>query len=125
MWGMLSTGGADGNGGDGRGYGCRQCASYAAWRGAKETGKYVSWGNANTFDDYASNDARFTVTTTPRANSIGVMDFSPYGHVVWVEAVNGDGTVRVAQYNYNYGAGWGMFSRVDLPAATYDWYIYF
>jgi surface antigen len=53
------------------------------------------------------------------------MDFSPYGHVVWVEAVNGDGTVQVAQYNYNYGAGWGMFSRMNLSAATYDWYIYF
>lgn len=124
MWGMLSTGGADGNGGDGHGYGCRQCASYAAWRAAKETGIYVSWGNANMFDDRAKS-AGFEVKKTPRAKSIGVMDFEPYGHVVWIEAVNGDGSVRAAQYNYNYGAGWGMFSRMDMPASTYDWYIYF
>jgi len=124
MWGMLSTGGADGDGHDGHGYGCRQCVSYAAWRAAKYSGMYVSWGNANTFDDYARS-AGFTVSSTPRANSIGVMDFSPYGHVVWVEAVNGDGSVQIAQYNYNYGAGWGMFSRMNMPASTYDWYIYF
>jgi surface antigen/uncharacterized membrane-anchored protein YhcB (DUF1043 family) len=124
MWGMLSTGGANGSGGDGHGYGCRQCASYAAWRAAKETGIYPSWGNANQFDDHAA-AAGFTVSAVPRDRSIGVMEAGYYGHVVWVEAVNGDGTIRVAQYNYNYGTGWGMFSRMNLPISAFDKFIYF
>ena len=32
----VSHGGADGNGGDGYGYGCRQCVSYAAWKCAQQ-----------------------------------------------------------------------------------------
>ena len=48
MVGYYSLDGADGNGGDGYGYGCRQCVSYAAWRVAKETGYYpVNWGQCD------------------------------------------------------------------------------
>ena len=46
MQGYMSTGGSNGNGGDGHGYGCRQCVSYVAWKIAKETGIYYqNWGN--------------------------------------------------------------------------------
>ena len=126
MSGYLSTGGADGNGGDGRGYGCRQCASYAAWKIAKVTGRYYSWGNAVNFTQNAKNAGY--AEGGPRAGSIAVMDPAKagqgYGHVAWVEAVNNDGTVTVSQYNYDYGQGYGMYSEMKLSVNSFDHYIY-
>jgi surface antigen len=119
-----STGGADGNGGDGHGYGCRQCASYVAWRIAKETGIYYSWGNAVNFTQNAKNAGY--VEGAPMAGSIAVMDpataGASEGHVAWVEAVSGD-KVTVSQYNYDYGQGYGMYSEMVLSASAFDHYI--
>jgi surface antigen/peptidoglycan hydrolase CwlO-like protein len=128
MQGYLSTGGADGNGTDGYGYGCRQCASYAAWRVAKETGNYpVNWGNAVDFPSSARLSG-YTTGSTPRPGSLAVMSAAqaggPDGHVAWVEAVNGDGTIIVSQYNYNYGAGWGLYSEMQLSASAFATYVY-
>lgn len=125
MWGYLSTGGVDGNGGDGHGYGCRQCASYVAWRIAKETGRYYSWGNAVNFTQSAINEGY--QEGGPQAGSIAVMDpgtaGNGYGHVAWVEAVNG-GQVLISQYNYNYGAGYGMYSEMWLSSSAFDHYVH-
>lgn len=120
-----STGGSDGNGGDGHGYGCRQCASYAAWRIAKETGVYPSWGDAVNFTSNAINT--FNSSDGPaEAGSIAVMDPAKagqfHGHVAWVEAVSGD-QVLVSQYNYNYGAGYGMYSKMWLSVNAFDHYV--
>lgn len=119
--------GIDGMGTDGYGYGCRQCVSYVAWRVGKERG-YVprNWGNAN---DWVANGraAGYTVSREPRAGSAGVIYGGQYGHIVWVESVNGDGTLTVAQYNYFNagGPGWGNFSRMIVPSGTYQYFIYF
>jgi surface antigen len=125
MWGYLSTGGADGNGGDGHGYGCRQCASFVAWKIAKETGKYYSWGNAVNFTQSAIN-AGYTAGG-PQAGSIAVMDPGTAGvsegHVGWVEAVSGN-KVLISQYNYNYGAGYGMYSEMWLSSSAFDHYVH-
>lgn len=123
MLGYFSTRGADGNGGDGHGYGCRQCASYAAWRVARETGFYPNnWGNAKDFI-YSAQQVGFRTGYTPKAGSLGVMSGPSAGnyegHVVWVESVNG-GQVLVSQYNYNYGAGYGMYSKMWLSASIFD-----
>lgn len=128
MVGYLSTGGVDGNGTDGHGYGCRQCASFAAWKVARETDTYPNnWGNAQNFPSSAR--GVFATGYTPRANSLAVMSGSSAGngegHIVWVDAVNGDGTLTVEQYNYNYGAGYGMYSKMKLSASIFDLgYIY-
>jgi surface antigen len=46
------------------------------------------------------------------------------GHVAWVEAVSDDGSkVLVSQYNYNYGAGWGMYSEMWLSSNFFDQYV--
>lgn len=129
MFGYWSTGGADGNGGDGYGYGCRQCASYAAWRVARETGRYpLRWGNATNFPQSARN-AGYSTGYAPRAGSLGVMHAGkagvPEGHVVWVEAVvNGGSSVIVSQYNYDYGAGYGMYSKMEMSVGAFDEYVY-
>ena len=126
MWGYLSTVGSDGNGGDGHGYGCRQCASYVAWRFAKETNLYPSWGNAVNFT--ANAVAAGFIEGAAQAGSIAVMDpgkaGQSYGHVAWVEAVAGDGKILVSQYNYDYGAGYGMYSEMILSVNAFDHYIH-
>lgn len=123
-----SYNGADGMGTDGYGYGCRQCVSYVAWRVGKERGYVpVNWGNA--YDWVANGQAAgYTVSRTPRAGSAGVITSGGQpGHIVWVESVNGDGTLTIAQYNYFNagGPGWGNFSRMIVPSGTYQWFIYF
>jgi len=126
-----SHGGANGIGGDPLGYGCRQCVSYTA----AKVGIYLSgdaykgprsWGNANMWPASARS-VGYTTSSAPRVNSVGVISSGDYGHVVWVEAVNGDGTVDVSQYNYFNagGSGWGHYSKMRVSAATYDTYIYF
>jgi len=128
MQGYMSTGGADGNGGDGSpgNYGCRQCASYVAWKIAKETGKYYSWGNAVNFTQNAINAGY--QEGAPQAGSIAVMDPGKagqgYGHVAWVESVNGDGTIVISQYNYLTPAGYGMYSLMTLSAGAFDHYVH-
>jgi len=130
MWGYLSTGGADGNGGDGNGYGCRQCASYVAWKIAKETNFYPKWGNAVDFT--ANAQARFGAGDgQPHAGSIAVMDAGKagqgYGHVAWVETEpyvnNGRTVIQISQYNYDYGQGYGMYSRMELSVNAFDHYV--
>ena len=120
--------GADGMGTDGYGYGCRQCVSYVAWRVGQERGYVpVNWGNA--YDWVASGQAAgYTVSRVPREGSAGVITAGGQpGHIVWVESVNGDGTLTVAQYNYYNagGSGWGHFSRMIVPSGTYQWFVYF
>jgi len=122
-----SHGGAGGNGADPLGYGCRQCVSYAAWRVGNYTGRFpYYWGNANQWPGSAR-AAGYSTGSTPRVNSVGVISAGQYGHVVWIEAVNGDGTVDVSQYNYFNagGPGWGNYSKMRVSASTYDTYIYF
>jgi len=125
MSGYWSMGGADGNGGDGRGYGCRQSASYVAWKIATIIGKYYSWGNAVNFTSSAV--AAGYTEGAPQAGSIAVMDpatsGASEGHVAWVEAVSGN-TVTVSQYGYNYGAGYGMYSMMNLSVSAFDHYVH-
>ncbi|HRJ06563.1 MAG TPA: CHAP domain-containing protein [Candidatus Saccharibacteria bacterium] len=120
----MSYGGADGNGGDGWGYGCRQCASYAAWKIGQHTGTIPTYaGNANNFPGSFSYRPQ---GSTARANSVGVIMAGAYGHVVWVESgPDAAGFITVSQYNANYGGGWGNFSRVRVHQSTYDVFIYF
>jgi len=123
----VSHGGADGNGGDPLGYGCRQCVSYTAWKVIQKTGYQPRyWGNANMWPGSARS-VGYSTGNTPRVGSVGVISAGQYGHVVWVEAVNDDGTVDVSQYNYYNagGSGWGHYSKMRVSSSTYDTYIYF
>lgn len=119
---LVSHGGVGGNGADALGYGCRQCVSYTAWRVGQKTGRFpYYWGNANQWPASARATG-YSTGSTPRVNSVGVISAGQYGHVVWIEAVNGDGTVDVSQYNYFNagGPGWGNYSKMRVSASTYD-----
>lgn len=79
------------------GYVC-ECVSYAAWKVNEYYGLYLAWGNAYSWDDYAR-AAGYRVDNSPSAGSVGQVDGYPYGHVFWVESVNGDGSINVTEYN--------------------------
>ncbi len=124
MSGMYSTGGANGSGGDGWGYGCRQCVSYAAWKVGERTGVIpTNAGNANNLPASLSYRPQ---GSSAKANSLGIISAGAYGHVVWVESdPDASGYITVSQYNANYGGGWGNFTRIRTHQSTYDRYIYY
>ena len=108
----------------------RQCVSYTAWKVYQKNGYMPYWGgvgNANQWPGNARN-AGIPVSKTPVAGSVGVIMAGQYGHVVWVESVNANGTINISQYNeYNAGgSGWGHYSeRYNVSPAAYDWFIHF
>lgn len=119
--GWYSYGGADGNGGDGRGYGCRQCASYAAWKVAAMTGRYYRWGNGGDFARNAINAGYENLGSNPQPGSLAVMWGTP-GHVAWVEAVDGN-QILVSQYNWQINGQYGMYSEMWLNKSVFDQYV--
>lgn len=119
--GWYSYGGADGNGGDGYGYGCRQCASYAAWKVASVTNKYYKWGDGGNFANAAINAGYQDLGNSPQPGSLAVMWGSP-GHVAWVEEVSGS-QVRVTQYNWQINGQYGMYSEMWLSKTVFDQYV--
>jgi len=119
--GWESYGGADGNGGDGHRYGCRQCASYVAWKVASVTGKYYNWGDGGSFASAAINAGYQNLGSSPQPGSLAVMWGSP-GHVAWVEDVSGS-QVRVTQYNWQINGQYGMYSDMWVSKTVFDQYV--
>lgn len=108
----------------------RQCVSYTAWKVHQKTGNMPYWGGVGNANQWPSNARRagIPVSTVPRAGSVGVLMAGQYGHVVWVESVNGNGTINISQYNYYNagGSGWGHYSEMyNVSPGAYDYYIYF
>ena len=102
-----------------------QCTWYAIYRFHAYSGYYpnlVAPGNNGNAQYWAGNAVYngWTVTATPRVNSIAV--FPPYtngagsvGHVAWVTSVSG-GQITIAEMNY---VGWNQVdTRTLTPAST-------
>lgn len=126
--GWYSYGGSDGNGHDtnlsngGIGsYGCRQCASYAAWKVFRATGTYYSWGNGGNFAAAAIGAGYTNLGSNPQPGSVAVMWGDP-GHVAWVEQVSGN-DVLVSQYNWQVNGQYGMYSEMWLNKGVFDQYV--
>lgn len=109
------------------GYVC-QCVSYTAWKVQEFWGIYISnWGNASDWGRYAAANG-YVVDNNPTPFSVGYSEAGYYGHVVWVESVNGNGTINLTEYNNAYSAAsgqWGDFgARNNVPASGFR-YIHF
>jgi len=76
-------------------------------------------GNANTWYGRAAS-AGMSVGTEPRAGAVGTTTRGSLGHVVYIESVNGDGTVNVSEMNYK---GFGIQSFRTTSASEFL-YIY-
>lgn len=79
----------------------RECVSYTAWK-VWNSGRYMPYwggrGNANQWDDNAR-AAGIPTDGSPRVGDVAISNRGYYGHAMYVEAVNGDGTITVSQYN--------------------------
>lgn len=83
----------------------RQCVSYAAWKVSASGRNMPYWGgkgSAYMWDENAR-AAGIPVDANPRVGDVAVKN-SGSGHVMYVEAVYGDGTIKVSDYN-NDGRG--------------------
>lgn len=102
----------------------RQCVSYTAFRVAASGRHMPHWGgrgNAHEWDDSARADG-IPVGTKPKAGSVAISHGGYYGHAMYVESVNGDGTINISQYN----ADWqGTYSYVTGVSPAGLVFIYF
>jgi len=79
----------------------RQCVSYAAWKVASSGRHMPYWGgrgDAKQWDDNARGGG-IPVDGTPHPGDVAISNAGAWGHAMYVEAVNGDGTIDVSQYN--------------------------
>lgn len=91
----------------------RQCVSYTAWKVASSGRKMPYWGgrgNAKLWDDNAR-AAGIPVDSTPRIGDVAVSNAGTYGHVMYVEAVHGNGTITVSQYNASWDGKYSVAKR--------------
>ena len=104
----------------------RECVSYTAWKVQQRYGYMPYWGGVGNANQWPGNAARAGIPTgsTPRVDSVAVWNVGYYGHVMWVEAVNSDGSIWISQYNYDFN---GHYSEMLVSAsmAANLTYIYF
>lgn len=104
----------------------RECVSYTAWKVAS-TGRYMPYwgghGNANQWPSSARADG-IAVGYTPRAGAVAILLSGYYGHAMYVERVNDNGTVHVSQFNWLVNGQWGRYSEMDIASSGLT-YIYF
>lgn len=97
-----------------------QCTWYAWGRAYERTGKALPCrGNAGTWYNAAAN-AGYSVGQTPMENSVVVWAYGNYGHVGYVEAVNGD-IVTVSEAN-NSALGNSTLQQQSTLAAGINYY---
>lgn len=79
----------------------RECVSYTAFKVAASGRHMPYWGgigNANQWDENAIN-AGIPTDYSPRAGDVAISNNGYYGHAMYVESVNGDGSINISQYN--------------------------
>jgi surface antigen len=98
----------------------RECVSYTAFKVAA-SGRYMpywgGYGNANQWDDNAR-AAGIPVDTSPRAGDVAISNRGTYGHAMYVESVNGNGTINISQYNAALDGRYSTRSGMD-PSGLY------
>jgi surface antigen len=91
----------------------RQCVSYAAWA-VSASGRHMPYwggkGTASMWDDNAR-AAGIPVDSSPRAGDVAVRNSGSYGHVMYVNSVNTDGTINVSQYNADYNGTYSTATK--------------
>lgn len=82
----------------------RECVSYTAFRVAA-SGRYMPYwggiGNANQWDDNAR-AAGIPNDSNPRAGDVAISNAGTWGHAMYVESVNANGTINISQYNADF-----------------------
>lgn len=103
-----------------------QCTSYVAWRLDNEGYRVFSFegrGNAAEWPDTttriwannygAANAAKRRATPKSGYAAVDPALAAPYGHVMYIEEVNSDGTLRISEYNYHSADTYSMRDNID------------
>lgn len=101
----------------------RECVSYVAYKIAASGKRMPYWGGRGHAYQWPDNarSAGIPTGSTPRAGAAAVSYGGPYGHIMYVEAVNGDGSVTVSDYNLDVDGLYRYYTR----SASGLTYIYF
>jgi len=102
----------------------RECVSYTAFKVYQTFGyNATDWGNAIQWPGSARQSG-LSVNSTPSAHSVAIWNVGAFGHAMWVEAVNSDGSILVSQFNYSYNGTYSEMVVSASQAATFQ-YIHF
>ena len=109
------------------GYICEN-TSYSGWKAYEYYGISINaWGNAKDWGNSALAHG-YTYDSNPELHVVGFSTAGAYGHTVWVEAINDDGTIDVSEYNNSYSSASGSIAdygyRTHVAASSYK-YIHF
>ncbi|MDQ2973033.1 MAG: CHAP domain-containing protein, partial [bacterium] len=117
---MTPGGCGPGEGPDRWRYCTRQCVSYAAWA-VERSGRKApyGYGNARNWVNVAPASWQHD---SPQPGDVGVSTRGNYGHVVYIDAVYGNGTMRISQYNAQLN---GRYSEATVSVNMFDKYIRF
>jgi len=91
----------------------RECVSYTAWRVAASGRHMPYWGGRGNAKQWPANAraAGIPVDGSPRVGDVAISTSGTYGHAMYVEAVNGNGTITVSQYNSSWDGRYSIATR--------------
>ncbi|MDQ3123348.1 MAG: CHAP domain-containing protein [bacterium] len=98
----------------------RQCVSYTAWKVYHDGKRMPYWGGRGNAKNWANNARAegIPVYYSPKRGDIAVSTRGTYGHVMYVEEVYGNGTMRISQYN----ASWtGRYSEAVVSTSGLEY----
>jgi surface antigen len=94
----------------------RECVSYTAFRVAASGRNMPYWGGTGNANQWPG-DARaagIPVDNSPTSGSVAISMAGAFGHAMYVESVNGNGTINISQYNVNLD---GRYSTATVSAS--------
>ena len=79
----------------------RECVSYTAFKVAQSGRNMPYWGGRGNAKNWPSNarGAGIPVDSSPRVGDVAISTSGYYGHSMYVESVNSNGTINISQYN--------------------------
>lgn len=79
----------------------RECVSYTAFRVAASGRTMPYWGGSGNANQWVADaqGAGIPVDHSPRVGDVAISLAGAYGHAMYVEGVNADGTINISQYN--------------------------
>ena len=95
----------------------RECVSYAAFKVAQSGRTMPYWGGVGNAQQWPSNARAdgIPVDRNPQVGDVAITYNAPFGHAMYVEAVNGR-DVTISQYNWLVNGQWGVWSEMTLSA---------
>lgn len=79
----------------------RQCVSYVAWKLSSQGYGVENFNGSGHAYQWPSTTAHYTTEdSTPNVGDAAVMNIGQYGHVMYVEDVMSNGSIRISEYNW-------------------------